>query len=154
MISSIKKFFDTNIKGSDDRSTDDPDHAISLATAALLIEISRADFEVREEERKAVAGAVQSKFGLTSGETEELISLADKEVRESSSYHEFTSLINSEFSREKKIRVVELLWEVSLADGEIEKHEEHLIRKIADLLHVSHKDFIAAKLKAKGMERA
>ncbi len=147
MISSFKKFFENTIKTGP--GNNESGHGLQIATAALLLEISRADYDVKPEEQQMVINAIRSKFGLSREETEELIELADREIRESSSYHEFTSLINQEFTPEQKIRIVEHLWEVAFADEEIEKHEEHLIRKIAKLLYVPHKAFIEAKLRVK-----
>lgn len=147
MITAIKKFFNNNIKS--DQEETDPEHCLRIATAALLLEISRADYKVQEKEHQAIIHAIRSKFGLSEDETNKLIELADMEVRDASSYHEFTSLINRDFSQKQKIMIVEHLWEVAFADEELEKHEEHLIRKIAKLLYVPHKEFIAAKLRIK-----
>jgi uncharacterized tellurite resistance protein B-like protein len=149
MIASIKKFIENNIQHNNDVHDNTFEHALQLATAALLIEISRADLDVKEEERRTIIGSIRSNFSLTEDETRELISLAEDESQNASSYHEFTSLINEAFSLEKKIKIVGHLWEVAFADSELEKHEEHLIRKIAGLLYVPHKDFIATKLRVK-----
>ncbi|MEE9524710.1 MAG: TerB family tellurite resistance protein, partial [Thermodesulfovibrionales bacterium] len=99
--------------------------------------------------RRTIINSIRSKFSLTEDETKELIKLAEEESRNASSYHEFTSLINAAFNIEKKIKIVEHLWEVAFADSELEKHEEHLIRKISNLLYVPHKEFIATKLRVK-----
>ncbi len=149
MMSSIKKFFENNIKQDQEADNSAAEHSLQLATAALLIEISRADLDVKEEERRAVIHSMRSKFSLTEEETGELIRLAEEESRNASSYHEFTTLINEGFNLEKKIKVVEHLWEIAFADSELEKHEEHLIRKISSLLYVPHKEFIATKLRVK-----
>ena len=82
---------------------------------------------------------------LTSEESEELLNLAAQQVDNAACLHEFTSLINQSFSKKKKTLIVEMLWRAALADRELNKYEEHLVRKVADLLHVSHKDFIRAK---------
>ncbi len=118
-----------------------------LACAALLIEVSRADYEVTAEEVAAVSRAVRKTFGLSVAETVALIQLAEEEADSATSYHEFTSLINDSYSKEQKIQLLERLWEVVFADAEMEKYEEHLVRKLADLLYVPHSQFIAAKLR-------
>jgi uncharacterized tellurite resistance protein B-like protein len=92
---------------------------------------------------------VRKTFGISDEETAELISMADEEVKGSVSFYQFTRLINKGFSYEQKKGVVEHLWRVVFADAELERHEEHLVRRIADLLHVEHRDFIEAKLKAR-----
>ncbi len=149
MIIAIKKFFENKINPDTDTFKKDSEHAIRLATAALLIEVSRADYSVKDGETDVIVKAIQARFNLSHAETEEILCMAEEEVKISPSYHEFTSLINREFSPDQKRSIIEHLWEVAIADGEIEKHEEHLIRKIANLLYVPHKEFIDAKLKVK-----
>ncbi|MEJ2213300.1 MAG: TerB family tellurite resistance protein, partial [Gammaproteobacteria bacterium] len=93
----------------------------------------------------AITKLLNKHFTLTHDETAELIELAEEEARDLTSYHQFTTLINQHYGQSDRIKILELLWQVANADGEIEKYEEHLIRKISDLLYVSHSDFIAAK---------
>lgn len=147
MIKSIKRFFDKRIAVDADRSG--TDHRLQVATAAMLIEMTRADFDVSAEEVDAVAHAVQATFELSPDETKQLIRLAEEEARQATDYYQFTSLINKRFTPEDKIRVIELMWQVAYADGRMDKYEDHLVRKIAALLHVPHKDFIAAKHRAR-----
>ena len=107
------------------------------------------DGEIKQVERDSVAAADQDTFALSEKETKELVRMADEELKESVSSYQFTHLINKGYSYEQKEHIVELLWRVVFADVEMEKHEEHLVRRIAGLLHVSHKDFIRAKLKVR-----
>ena len=125
------------------------EHALRVAAAALLFEVGRGDGEVKAEERTVMRAAIQSTLGLTAGETEQLLALAEAQSRSAVSLYEFTSLLDREFSLEQKKRVVELLWLVAFADGEKHAHEEHLVRQIANLLHVPHPDFIDAKIRAR-----
>lgn len=149
MLDKIRTFFDQQIAGREEASADDADHRLRLATAALFIEMTQADFEVKTEETVMVSHAVQRALALSTDETEQLIALAREEVAESVSLYEFTRLINEGFTPEQKKRIVELLWSIAFADAEIEKHEEYLVRKIARLIHVPHVDFIEAKRKAR-----
>ncbi|SCZ61155.1 tellurite resistance TerB family protein [Thiohalomonas denitrificans] len=149
MLSQLREFFERNLNPPREAEGSD-EHAVHLATAALLFEMARQDETVRPEELDVVADAVQRKFELPKAETEELMALAAEEVRESTDYYQFTSLINERFSPEQKVRVVEHLWEVAWADGRVDRYEEHMVRKIAELLYVPHKDFIAAKLRTAG----
>ncbi len=150
MFGNIKQFFDRRISPEQGlTSKEASDHTLKLATAALLIEIVRADSDVKDEEYQAVTEALRNTFKLPIEETAELIKLAEGDVNEATSLHQFTYLINKEFPIEKKKRIIELLWQVVFSDDEMEKHEEYLVRKIAGLLHVSHKDFIDAKVKVK-----
>ncbi|RDE22620.1 TerB family tellurite resistance protein [Motiliproteus coralliicola] len=145
MIEQISKFFSNCFEVSDEAPVDD-ERSLRLATAALLIEVSRADFSVDDTERQAVIELLDSQFELTKQELEKLIELAEQEADQATSLYQFTRLINDAFSAEQKRQLVLNLWKVALADGYIDKHEDHLIRKVADLIHVSHKDFIRAKL--------
>jgi uncharacterized tellurite resistance protein B-like protein len=104
---------------------------------------------VKPEERTVMEAAVQSTFDLDAAETQELVELAEAESRAAASLYEFTRLLDEAFPAEDKKRVVELLWLVAFADREKDAHEEHLVRRIAGLLHVPHPDFIDAKLRAR-----
>jgi uncharacterized tellurite resistance protein B-like protein len=75
--------------------------------------------------------------------------LAQEEARSATSLFQFTSLINSSYGYPEKIRLLHHMWEVAWADGRVDRYEEHLIRKVADLLYLSHGDFIRAKLASK-----
>jgi uncharacterized tellurite resistance protein B-like protein len=150
LIRSIKQYFDTKIRVEAEGDTQNRlNHEQELATAALLIEVSRADLVVKEEERAVLTETIARTFHLTQDETIELIRLAEEEVRSAVSLYQFTCLIDKEYSIDQKKRVVQLLWKVAFSDNEKNKYEEHLIRRIADLLHVSHRDFIDAKIRAR-----
>ena len=86
---------------------------------------------------------------MTDDELEILLKLALEEKHAAIDYHQFTSLINQHYSQEQKIKLIEMLWQLAYADHTIDKFEEHLIRKLAELLHVPHKHFIQAKHSAK-----
>jgi uncharacterized tellurite resistance protein B-like protein len=149
MVSIVKQFFNKYVTSSPDTPDSASDHSLQIATAALLIEMMRADSKNSDEERSTIATAIQSKFKLTEAETNALLKLAEDEIWESTGYYEFTSLINKGFTYEQKLKVIELLWEVAFADKELDKHEEYMVRKIADLIYVEHKDFIDTKLKVR-----
>ena len=147
MLNAIREFFDQHVAagatGGEER------HTIEVATAALLVETVRLDGEIDETERAAAHRAVRAKFGLGEAEAATLIRLAEEEARDATSYYQFTSLINKQFSAAQKERVIELMWQVAYADAELSAHEQHVVRKIADLLHVPHRAYIAAKLRAR-----
>ncbi len=146
MIDRIRQFFETHLTP-DSQGGGSQEHRLRLACAALLIEVARADYEVTAEEMAVISRAVRKTFGLSAAETVELIQLAEEEAEGASSYHEFTSLINDNYSKAQKIQLLERLWEVVFADAEMEKYEEYLVRKLADLLYVPHSQFIATKLR-------
>jgi uncharacterized tellurite resistance protein B-like protein len=151
MLKAIREFFDAHIGAQ--VSDRDARHAIQLATAALLVEVARLDRDVEASERSAMLRAVREKFGLEAGEAGTLIDLAEAEAREATDYYQFTSLINRHFSQEQRQRVVELMWQVAYADAELSAHEQHVVRKVADLLYVPHGAYIAAKLRARDAAR-
>ncbi|NPC54058.1 tellurite resistance TerB family protein [Caenimonas soli] len=125
------------------------EHSLQLATAVLLVEVMRADPELGPQERLAVVSALRQKFLLADDELSRMVELAEQTARTASDFHQFTSVINDGFSHEQKIRIVEYMWQVAYADGHLDAHENHLISKVAGLLHVTHGEYIAAKLHAK-----
>ncbi len=120
----------------------------NLAVAALLVEVLRADFDVAAAERQQVMASVSALLGLGPDETRALVEEAERHIDRSHDLYQFTSQINRTFSEADKVRLLEALWRVADADLTVHKYEEHLIRRVADLLHVRHSDFIAAKLRA------
>lgn len=149
MIIDIKKFFGKYLRTSPDSSEGASEHSLKLATAALLIEMMRADAEVNEDERKKATRIITTQFDITEEESSTLLQFAEEEIRKATGYYEFTRLINEGFSYEQKVRVIENLWEIAFADRCLDRYEEHMVRKIADLIYVEHKDFIEAKLRVK-----
>jgi uncharacterized tellurite resistance protein B-like protein len=149
MISTVKQFFEKHVKSSTGNTKSVSGHSLQIATAALLIEMMRADAEISGDERKKITDTMRTKFNLTDAETAELLQLAEEKIWKSTGYFEFTTLLNKGLSHEQKIKVVEHLWDVAFADAILDKHEEYMVRKIAGLIHVSHKDFIETKLRVK-----
>ena len=150
MLKAIREFFDSRILTKDGHPEGTAGR-LRLATAALLIEMTRADNKVTEDERRAVDEALSEAFALTAEETKELVRLADHELRDAASLFQFTHLIDTQFTLEQKISVVEMLWRVAFSDACKDYREEHLVRKIADLLHVPHSAFIRARHNAEGL---
>ena len=147
MLSTIREFFEKHIDAPVGR--DEEQHSIELATAALLVEVVRLGREITPAAHQAVLRAVRGRFGLTDAEAATLLGLAEDQAREATDHYQFTSLINRTFSQAQKQQVVELMWQVAYADGELSAYEQHVIRKIADLLYVPHRAYIAAKLRAR-----
>jgi len=122
---------------------------INNACAALLIETALADKVFNEEELISMKQTLNKVYKVDEKDIEELINESKKKVSESTSLYEYTRLINDLCDYEDKIRLISNLWSIAFADKHLDKYEEYLIRKISDLLHVSHKDFIQQKLLAK-----
>ena len=144
MLKKIKEFFEQNMSL---ETEVDIEHRLKLATAALMIEIMKQDGETKNEEVEAVKQSLQTKFELTKIEIDELFALASEEAKQSVDLYQFTSLIREHFSQEKKIKTIEYLWAIAYADNHLDSHEEHLIRRVSDLLYVTHQDFMKAKHK-------
>ena len=152
MIRAFQRLFESTITAAARApKADEREHGYHLATAALLVEMMRADYEVRPEERDAVLRALGVAFDdLSADETRGLLARAEERADDATSLYEFTQHINRQFDHEQKARVVELLWRVAYADGDLDKYEEHLVRRIADLIHVPHSVFIRMKHRARG----
>jgi len=125
------------------------DRQLQLATAVLLLEAARCDFDLRADEFNAILGAVRRMMGLTEDEAVAVIRFAEEEVRQSKRLYEFTGLIDANYTAEQKKTLVQYLWQVVFADAQLVASEEYLVRKIADLLNVPLADFLDAKLKAR-----
>ena len=149
MLKKIQSFFDTHLNPSTaNGSGQSRDHVVKLTSSALLIELIKVDHEVTEEEQAAVFKALKKSFGLEQQELDELVELAEAEVQGATSLYQFTSLVNEHYAAEEKSLLLEALWHVAFADGNIDRYEENLIRRICELIHMSHSDFIQAKIRA------
>jgi uncharacterized tellurite resistance protein B-like protein len=125
------------------------ERGLRLAAAALLFEVVRADGVVKPEEQTVLRAALHSTFAIGDDELDELVATGAQESREAISLFEFTRQVDEALSPDEKKRIVELLWLVSFADGQKAAEEEHIVRRIAGLLHVTHPDFIDAKFRAR-----
>jgi uncharacterized tellurite resistance protein B-like protein len=150
MIDALKTFFQGPLSTASSEGPDDRDHDLRVATAALLFEVVRADGHIDDAERAVLRAAVGSTFDLPAEELDALLRQSEQFSTRAISIYEFTKVVDEAFSAEEKKRIVELLWLVAFADSAKDPLEEHMIRKIAGLLHVSHPDFIDAKIRARG----
>ncbi len=125
------------------------EHELELAAAVLMIEIAYADHDLSVDEEQTMAQSLKGYFSLTESETESIIELAHQLKEHTVSLHEYTRRINDSLAMAEKIRILEMLWVVAYADDDLDKYEEYYIRKIADLLYISHSDYIRTKLQVK-----
>ena len=123
--------------------------AFRLACAVLLVEVMRAEPDVTPVEREAVLAGLRKRFPLGDAELEHLVESAEEASRTASDFHRFTSELNDRLDAPQKAAIVETLWQVAYADGALGDHEQHLVSRIAGLLHVPHGEYIAAKLRAR-----
>ena len=153
MLSTISNFFETYLKPVENESAEDHEHCLRLATAALMVEMCLCDTQIDERETETLLTILRDKYELDSNELDALVDMARDEAREATSLYQFTSLFNEHYDYAGKIELIEHLWELAYADGKVDRYEDHLIRKVADLLYVSHSDFIRAKLKIREKQR-
>ena len=147
MLKTLKDLFDSFTQPAS--GPQDTAHTVQLAAAVLLVEVVRAETSMDEAERTAMVTALRSKFALSDDELQRLLELAVTTSRTAYDYQRFTSSLNEHFTQEQKIRLVEAMWQVAYADAHIDANENHTISKVAGLLHVTHGEYIAAKLRAK-----
>jgi uncharacterized tellurite resistance protein B-like protein len=122
------------------------EHRLRLAAAALLIEVSRADYTVDSAELRAIKTVLQTALGISEQEIEEIVALAGVAAGKATSLYEFTRLINDHYSREQKLVLIQAMWRIAYADEDLDKYEERLIRQVSDLIHVPHRDYIRLKI--------
>ena len=147
MFRSLSNFFQDTMAPVENRD-EDLDH-LQVATCALLLEAAHADSDFTEQEEAAIAGMVGARFGLDAGQTDELLHVADEERRKSGDLYQFARLINENFTRARKLAILELLWQVVYSDGVLEAHEDALMHKMGTVLGVRHEELMALKLKVK-----
>jgi uncharacterized tellurite resistance protein B-like protein len=127
-----------------------PVDAVAQAAASLLAEMTRVDHEVKDGDLRAARDALQQLFALSPGKAEALLAHAARPENRLTSYHQVVSLLNRHLAREQKVQLVESMWRVAHADAEVHMYEDHFVRKISELLYLSHTDFITAKHRARG----
>ncbi|MDB5932655.1 MAG: TerB family tellurite resistance protein [Polaromonas sp.] len=148
MLKTLKDLFDA-FTMPDEESPEQRTHALELATAVLLVEVMRADPALQAAERQAVVKALHEKFGLPDDALARLVEQAEVTARNASDFYQFTSRINERLTHPQKIQVIENMWQVAYADAHLDATENHLISKVADLLYVTHGEYIGAKMRAK-----
>ena len=148
MLLKIKQFFQNNLSEAQEQNTD---HQLQLATTALFIEMMLQDGKEHSEEQEAIKKSINSCFNISTDEMNELFLLAKEELKHSTDYYQFTQLINQNFTQAQKVQIIENLWTIAYADSHLDDLEEHMVRKIAELIHVPHLQFIKTKHKVQNL---
>jgi len=146
MINTIRKFFKSNENSKSDNLENNQDE---LAYASLLIEVIKSDDHFDQREHEEFLNILGAKLGLEEKALGELSEHAQKKSDESTSLYEFTREINDKYQYDEKVQLIEDLWRIAYSDERIDKYEDYVIRKVADLIYVTHSDFIKSKLKVK-----
>ena len=149
MLNSIRQFFENKLVNNEEEPTSSSIAKTDLACAALLIEVINSDHKLEEQETQAFFSVLQNNLNIPGEDIDELVELAENQAKEATSLYEFTSLMNSDYDYSQKVGLIENMWRIAFSDNNLDKYEDHLIRKISDLIYVSHSDFIRAKLKVR-----
>ena len=148
MIKRIKDLL-SNFSNQEEEIEDEKISSLDKACSALLIEVAYADKVFDESEINSLKDSLKETYNIDEEIINELISDAKKTVDESTSLYEYTRVVNDEFDYSDKLELLSRIWKLAFADGNLDKYEDHLIRKISDLIHISHADFIKIKLENK-----
>jgi uncharacterized tellurite resistance protein B-like protein len=141
MLNGLKKWLSA---GSSSAAQDDP-QLLQRSVAALLHEMTRVDLHVRPEDLAHARDALSDLLGVDAAAADALLEHAAQPANRLTSYFEPVSAINRSFTPEQKVRLVEHLWRVAHADDALDPHEDHLVRKIGDLLYVPHIESMLAR---------
>jgi uncharacterized tellurite resistance protein B-like protein len=144
VLDAIHSFFQQALSAPEQR--DDQSLTLELASAALLCEVMRADYDQSDVERAALKQMLMARYRLDEQDVSQLMALAEAEVDDAVDHYQFVSLIKQHYDYDQRLELVNLMWELAWADGSLDPLEEHRIRRLADLLYVSHSDFIRSKL--------
>lgn len=121
---------------------------LRISVAALLVELARADFEQHEAEERRILALLARYYGLTDAQAVELLAEAERLVDDSVSLRDFTAPLHEGLSYREKEELIAMLWTVALEDRQLDKYEEFLIGKLAELLYVSRGDVIRLRYQA------
>lgn len=144
MIAALKALFVQPLKESEESRK----HRLHLVAASLLIETARADFSQDAAEQATLEHLLSNSLQLDKQQVHELVVAANSKVDAATSLYEFTREINDHYSPDQKTQLIQAMWTVAYADGNLNKYEEHLIRQVAELTYISHQEYIRCKLTA------
>ena len=120
--------------GRDDFSGDEIDPR--LAVAALLMDAALVDGRLDAGERAAVHRLLERRFGLSDAAAAELAAAAERTAENSTQLFGFTRIVNERFTRERRVELIEMLWEVAYADGTLDPLEDAMLRQVGGLVDV------------------
>lgn len=145
MIEHLKKLFAAPDTGT--AKSADP-HQLAVAATALMVQLSRVDNQEDKRERETIVDCAVKAHQLSPEEARSILDEALAHADDATSLYQFTGQINDHLNQQDKQTLLENIWRVAFADGRIDKYEEHLIRRIADLLHLNHREFMQARHRA------
>jgi uncharacterized tellurite resistance protein B-like protein len=149
MLQQIKVFFKDRMEITRSAPASLKEQSIQMATCAVLLEAAMADGEFTGEEMEHIYCALQHLYGMDRETIEGLLSVAMEERKRAVDLWQFTNLINQHYDAEQKMLLLEHVWRVILSDGTLDQFEDYLARQLMPLLHLDHKQWINAKMRAK-----
>ncbi|WP_417530386.1 TerB family tellurite resistance protein [Marinobacter lipolyticus] len=148
MIERLKQLFTPT-----EETREEPDrHSLAVAATALMVQLSRIDNNEDERELQTIVDCAVDAHEVTREEAEEILQDVLNHADDATSLYEFTGQINEHLDQTAKQTLLESIWRVAFADGRIDKYEEHLIRRMADLLHLNHREYMQARHRAEGAD--
>ena len=147
MLDALKQFFGKNNTDNAGEAKEGREHRIRVATCALFLEMARIDEVFTTDEMDTILTILKEKYGLSVEHATALIAEADRELAESVDLWQFAELINRNYSVDEKIEIIETLWQMVFVDGKMDRYEHYLMNKLKNLLRLSQKQLIDAKLR-------
>src|ERR1700710_2685045 len=145
MLAGLRQFIADIVSPTADQDRAFDDAGYRLAATALLVHVVSLDGEPTEIEKRKLHSLIESRFGLDAGTADRLISSATRVEGEAVDLYHFTSVIMRSVNEEGRLRIVEMMWELVYADGEVSEFEDNVVWRAADLLAVSSRDRIDLK---------
>ncbi|MEL0037404.1 MAG: TerB family tellurite resistance protein [Gammaproteobacteria bacterium] len=149
MLAKLKSLLKDSIGQPEAQTEEQLQEQLQLASTILLLEVARTDHEIEEVEVERIKMLVKDKFNLSTEATQALMDEADDTINDIIDFHQFTSLLNQHFDLDQKCRLVQYMWEIALADGNLDAYEDQFIRKVADLMYLRHSELLSARERAK-----
>jgi uncharacterized tellurite resistance protein B-like protein len=149
MLGTIRQFFENQLFSKEQESDNERVCRLQLASAALMFELLKIDRHIDERETRKLQEILTERFSLPPQQLQEIIDLAEAESAAAVCLYEFTSLVNEHYRYDEKVQLIRNLWDLAMADDHLDKYEEQMIRRTADLIYVTHSDFIKTKLAAR-----
>jgi len=149
MLKSLKNLLHKKLDDTLGQDSDQRKHVLQLSTATLLIEVMRADYREDLAENEVIFNLLQEFFNISNEEVKLLLEEAESEADQAISLQGFTRFLHENLTVDEKHSIVKMLWKVALADQNLDKHEDHLVRKVSSLLYVSQRDLIKIRNQVK-----
>jgi uncharacterized tellurite resistance protein B-like protein len=133
------------LRGLAETPDDDREQLLPIAAATLLLEVAWADHDISEDEIAVIEKALTSQFQLSADAVADIVAQSRAEHDEAVGVHEFTRTLVDAFDEQRRFELLTHLWRIAYSDASLDRFEEHTIRRISELLYVSHTRFIEAK---------